>query len=87
MQPVQDVYHRLTDSCMPGKDADMFYSRFDLLLPYVCHKAFHADIVVVDAETNETPIRSFKVSRSHGGKLFLAGIEAALGFQPLVYHW
>ena len=25
-------------SCMPGKDADMLYSRLDLLLPYVCDR-------------------------------------------------
>ena len=65
----------------------MLYSRFDLLLPHVCHKAFHsgcADMVVVDAETDETPVRSFKVSRSHQGKLFLAGIETALANRGLV---
>ena len=41
-------------SCMPGKDADMLYSRLNLVLPYVCHKAFQsgcADIDTVDAET------------------------------------
>ena len=74
-------------SCMPGKDADMLYSRLDLLLPYVCHETFHSgctDIHAVDAETNETPVRSFKVSRSHQGKLFLDGIEKALANRGLV---
>ncbi len=74
-------------SCMPGKDADMLYSRLDLLLPYVCGKAFHsgcADIDTVDAETNEIPVRSFKVSRNHQGKLFLDGMEKALANRGLV---
>ena len=65
----------------------MLYSRLDLLLPYVCHKASHsdcADIDAVDAETNEFPIRSFKVSRNHQGKLFLDGIEKTLANRGLV---
>ncbi len=69
------------------KNADMLYSRLDLLLLYVCHEAFHsgcADIDAVDAETNETPVRSFKVPRNHQGKLFLDGIEKALANRGLV---
>ena len=72
---------------MPGKDVDMLYSRLDLLLPHVCHEAFHSgctDIDAVDAETNETPVRSFKVPRNHQGKLFLDGIEKALANRGLV---
>jgi len=42
------------------------------------------DIDAVDAETNEFPIRSFKVSRNHQGKLFLDGIEKALANRGLV---
>lgn len=38
----------------------------------------------MDAETDETPVRSFKVSRSHQGKLFLDGIEKALANRGLV---
>ena len=33
---------------------------------------------MVDAETNEIPARSFKVSRSHQGKLFLDDIKEDL---------
>ncbi|KAL0049815.1 hypothetical protein WJX82_010385 [Trebouxia sp. C0006] len=42
------------------------------------------DIDAVDAETNETPVRSFKVPRNHQGKLFLDGIEKALANRGLV---
>lgn len=38
----------------------------------------------VDAETNETPARCFKVSRNHHGKLFLDSIEKALANRGLV---
>ena len=38
----------------------------------------------MDAETNETPVRSLKVSRNHQGKLFLDGIEKALANRGLV---
>ncbi|DBA76300.1 hypothetical protein WJX77_012166 [Trebouxia sp. C0004] len=43
-----------------------------------------ADLETVDAETNETPVRSFKVSRNHQGKLFLDGIKEALANRGLV---
>ncbi|KAL3132169.1 hypothetical protein ABBQ32_008775 [Trebouxia sp. C0010 RCD-2024] len=42
------------------------------------------DIDTVDAETDETPVRSFKVSRNHQGKLFLDGIKEALANGGLV---
>lgn len=38
----------------------------------------------MDAETDETPVRSFKVSRNHHGKLFLNSIEKALANRGLV---
>ena len=38
----------------------------------------------MDAETNETPVRSFKVYRNHRGKLFLDGIKEALANRGLV---
>ncbi len=69
------------------KNADMLYISLDLLLPYVCHAAFRsgcADIDAVDAETNETPVTSFKVPRNHQGKLFLDSIEQALANRGLV---
>ncbi len=37
-----------------------------------------ADIDVVDAETNEVPVRSMKVSRTRQGQLFLDGIKDEL---------
>ena len=58
-----------------------------MLPPYAWHKTLHfvcADIDTVDAETNETPVRSFKVSRNHCGKLDLDGIEKALANRGLV---
>ena len=72
---------------MQGKESDMLYSRSGLLLPYVCHKAFHsgcAGIDAVDAQTIEIPVRSFKVSRNHRGQLFLDGIKEALANTGLV---
>ncbi|KAL3148764.1 hypothetical protein ABBQ38_014175 [Trebouxia sp. C0009 RCD-2024] len=42
------------------------------------------DIDLVDAETNEIPVRSFKVSRNHQGKLYLDRIEKALANRGLV---
>ena len=65
----------------------MLYSRLDLLLPYVCHKAFHSGCTetdTVDAETDEIPVRSLKVARNHQGKLFLDAIKEALANQGLV---
>ena len=38
----------------------------------------------MDAETNETPVRSFKVYTNHQGKLFLDSIEKALANRGLV---
>ena len=38
----------------------------------------------MDAETNETTVRSFKVYRNHQGKLFLDSVEKALANRGLV---
>ena len=38
----------------------------------------------MDAETDETPVRSLKVPRNHQGKLFLDGIKEALANRGLV---
>lgn len=88
MQPVQDVYHCLTFipackekklTCFTADRACCFHMSVIKLFHSGC-----AGIDAVDAETNETPVRSFKVARNHQGKLFLDGIEKALANRGLV---